>query len=148
MGSIQRATVKLDDRWVPCDGSFTKEALQLMAEENPAFHPLIWSRFAPEDGFSMMGVLDQAGGFDVHPVLTSYLPNMDPGNMEAMNILLDTVQGAMYPQPMWIPAARNLLAHNPRMAYLKVYANILSDVNSFLHLLNKGGPDEVQVLVL
>lgn len=139
--------VKLDDRWVPCDGSFTKEALQLLAEMKPEFRELIWERFQPSHGFSMIPILQGDPQFDVSETLDSYMLNVDPGNLEAMNISLDKVQGAMYPQPMWINAAQSLLAHNPRIAYMKVFANILADINRFLQHINKGGPDEEQTLI-
>ncbi len=140
--------VKLDGEWVPCDGTFTKEALQLLAQVEPKFDELIWASFDQRHGFSLFPVLPQKPLMRITERLESTVLNIDPGNMEAKNILLDNVQGAMYPKPIWIPAARNLLAFNPRMAYLKVLANIIADINRFLLIIDKGGPNDPQILTL
>lgn len=140
--------VRLDNQWVACDATFTKEALQLMSGEDKRFMPLVWSKFRPGQGFSVMKALDIPEDISVTQELKSFLLNIDPGNMEAMNILLDQVQGAMYPRPIWMPAALNLLAHNPSVAFLKVLSNIVSDLNRFLSLIQRGGPEEEQNLVL
>lgn len=133
--------VKLGDRWICSDASFTREAAQLFADAHPSYQFLIHEVFTGDKDYLLESenkkleywLLDDLSHImhkrpfylsnDMHKC-----PSFDENNVDAMNLLLDKVQGAFRPVPYWVESTLDLLSYNPRGALLRAMSSIASDL--------------------
>lgn len=136
------AVVKLDGKWFPCDASFTLESLQLMAREVPSVLPCLGQRFQPGEPFNPVGEGIGLEPFDFvrHDSLEKIMlkkPYYDDMNFEAMNALLDRVQGPVADRPGWVTQSMKLLAIDPEQAFQAALAGLIAETTKLYAALMK-----------
>lgn len=138
------AIVYLDGKWFPCDASFTRESLILMAEANPEVIPCIDEVFERGKPFNPVGEKNGWDAFDFTPLhdidhIFQKCPFYDDDNFEAMNIKLDRIQNPVYPIPGWVRQAREQLKNNAEFAFQIAYSGIFADAFRLYRLLGRQG---------
>ncbi|MDQ7052776.1 MAG: cyclic nucleotide-binding domain-containing protein [candidate division KSB1 bacterium] len=127
------AVAKLNGKWYPCDASFSKESLGVMAREIPEVADCLNRTMKRGEPFNMVGEYIGLSPFDfkllpdLQPILFKK-PFYGKHNLDAMNILLDQAQGPIFNYPAWVKVVRKILRTHPAAAFQKAYAGIFSDV--------------------
>lgn len=121
------AIVTLDGKPYRADASFTREALQILANAHPQYTPLIYERFRRKQEFAI-DKEDTHKVFDDLSHVMNKRPFYDADNAEAMNLYLDSYQGPVILMPHWVNSTQYLLSHNPNAARMKALAGIISDL--------------------
>ena len=122
-----------------CDASFTREALQIIAEAHPEYSFIVYDQFEKEREFAVEGE-DEKISYRVFDDLSHVMlkrPFFDAENAEAMNLFLDRYQGSLRPIPQWVESTRNLLSYNPEAARLKSLAGLVSDLSKLHNVIQK-----------
>jgi len=132
---------KLEGRWICSDASFTREAAQLFAVVHPDYNFLINDVFTGNKDY-LLETIDKKLEYWVLNDLSHIMhkrpfylsndmhkrPSFDANNIDAMNLLLDKVQGAFRPVPYWVESTLDLLSYNPKGALLRAISGIASDL--------------------
>jgi len=114
--------VKLDGQWFRSDASYSKEAMQLLAESDPEMSHFLHERFERGKEF-FLGIEDKVK--DSLSDLMQKRPFYKEGNVESMNILLDKRQGTSMLAPHWVKPTLELLSYNPKVAFLRAMAGLI-----------------------
>ncbi len=136
------AVARLNGQWFPCDASFSKESLSVMAREIPEVADCLNRTMKRGEPFNMVGEYIGLSPFEFKllPDLQSILfkkPFYGKHNLDAMNILLDQAQGPIFNYPAWVKVVRKILRTHPAAAFQKAYAGIFSDVYRLFSALQK-----------
>ena len=123
------AAAYLDDRWYPCDASFSPASMPLVVEAIPEFEPYARMAFRRRSPYNIVGVVAGLGpfGFEAQPDLTRVMrkkPFYGSHNFDAMNVLLDKAQGPIHNLPGWAREARKLAVRSSLEAFHCAYAGI------------------------
>ena len=136
------AVAHLNDKWVACDATFSPTALRMICEETPEGWPFLQFKLEPGKPYNIANAVMGRDPFDLTllPDLTPILkkqPFYDADNEAAMNILLDKMQGTVYPLPAWVKPVRQLLKQQPYNAFVQARAGLISDLHQ-LYLIQMG----------
>ncbi|MFQ5628190.1 MAG: cyclic nucleotide-binding domain-containing protein, partial [bacterium] len=132
----------LDGKWYPCDASFTRESLVLMADANPEVISCIDDAFQRNKPFNPVGEKNGRDPYDFLPMqdidkVFLKKPQYDDDNFEAMNMKLDRIQNPVFGVPGWVTQAREHLKYNPEFAFQVAFAGIISETYKLYKLLKK-----------
>jgi hypothetical protein len=122
------AVARLGGRWIPMDATFP---------------PAVWRKLhpdheeaAPERGEAVnpLGDMLRRDRFDFRrmPDLSEVMakqPFFDADGVEAMNVVLDRLQGRVLPAPSWSSKIERLLEEDLRAAFLQSYAGLSTDAH-------------------
>jgi hypothetical protein len=127
--------VKLEGQWFRSDATFSKEAMQMLAEHYPQpFSRLVHEKFQRGKPFF---VEIEVQTIDTLSSLMPKKPFYKSGNIESMNILLDKKQGISALMPRWVSPTLKLLSINPQLAILRVMAALIVDAEKLYSAINK-----------
>jgi len=130
--------VKLDGQWFISDASFSKEALQILAEVHSQLSYLVYDTFQKGKHFYVKTEeeLEYQRVSNLSHVMLKK-PFYKEGNVEAMNILLDKRQGVSSPIPNWVKPTLDLLSYNPNAALSRTIAGLIVESSKFISLIQK-----------
>jgi hypothetical protein len=114
--------VKLDGEWFRSDASYSKEAMQLLAESDPEMSHFLQERF--ERGKHFFLEIEDKVKEDLSDLMHKR-PFYKEGNVESMNILLDKRQGTSLLAPHWVKPTLELLGYNPKVAFFRAMAALI-----------------------
>jgi hypothetical protein len=121
------ATVKIGGEWFPCDATYPPQVWALLAPDSGD------SIFEPGTPFNPCSAMSGAAPDvykrydDLNHVLKKR-PFYDADNVEAMNIVLDKVQGPFLMIPEWVVPIHYLMQRAPRAAFQRAYAGIVTEM--------------------
>ncbi len=121
------AVVRLDGAWRPLDATFPPAVWRVLHPDLAALAPEADGRFHPLPEL----LRADPGAFEVHEDLRHVVgkrPFFDADSVEAMNIVLDRIQGSPLPTPGWVAHVHRLVADEPRAAFHQAYAALSADV--------------------
>ena len=72
-------------------------------------------------------------------------PFYNADNVEAMNIVLDKIQGPFLQMPQWTTPVLHLMRHDPLAAFRRAYAGIITELNSLYSTVRELPPAEKQL---
>jgi CRP-like cAMP-binding protein len=116
--------VKLEGEWFRSDATFSKEAMQMLAEHYPQFSLMVHEKFQREKHFF---IETEEKMMDSLSSVMKKKPYYKKGNIESMNILLDKRQGTSMLMPHWVKPTLELLSYNPKVAILRAMAALIVD---------------------
>jgi CRP-like cAMP-binding protein len=122
------AVARLDGRWIPMDATFPTAVWQKLHPEHDAAEP------GRGEAVNPLGDLLRRDPFefrripDLSEVMTKQ-PFFDADGVEAMNVLLDRLQGRVLPTPPWASKIERLLDDDLRAAFLQSYAGLQTDTH-------------------
>ncbi|RMG97450.1 MAG: hypothetical protein D6706_08515 [Chloroflexi bacterium] len=124
------SAVRLDNRWYPCDASFSDGSLVVMAREVPevaASRGWVFERKRP---FNIVGQSAGWDPFDFELVLDlkdfmGKRPFYSHHNLDAMNTLLDKEQGAVRQLPFGARQAQKYVLSEPILARQMAFATLV-----------------------
>jgi CRP-like cAMP-binding protein len=115
--------VKLEGQWFRSDASFSREAMQMLAEHYPQqFSHLVHKKFQRGKHFF---IEIEEKTMDTLSSIMQKKTFYQSGNHESMNILLDKRQGVSALMPQWVAPILKLLSHNPQIAILRTMAALI-----------------------
>jgi hypothetical protein len=129
------AVFKIGDTWYPCDATYPpqvwsvldKERKQTGFEPGTPFNPFCEMMGRPVDEFTLHQDLRHVMG---------KRPFYDADNVEALNIILDKVQGPFLMIPEWVLPIHYLLQHSVKAAYHRAFAGIVTEMERLYSTLN------------
>ncbi len=113
--------------WFPCDATFPPAVWQALAGD------AVSSSFEPGEPCNPVNILlgNPARQYrrcdDLKHVITKR-PFYDADNVEAMNIVLDKIQGPFLPIPEWVVPIHYLMQRDLRAAFRRAYAGIVTEL--------------------
>lgn len=121
------AVFKIGDEWYPCDATYPPLVWELLAPGQPEalfepgspFNPCNDALGKPADDYKRYENLDH---------VLKKRPFYDADNVEAMNIILDKVQGPFLMLPEWVVPIHYLMQQAPRAAFQRAYAGIVTEI--------------------
>jgi transglutaminase-like putative cysteine protease len=121
------AVARLGGRWIPMDATFPTA---------------VWTRLHPEhrEASPIRGeAVNPLGALNGDPFAFQRLPDLsevmakqpffDADGVEAMNVVLDRLQGRVLPAPSWSSKIERLLDEDLRAAFLQAYAGLQADTH-------------------
>jgi CRP-like cAMP-binding protein len=122
------AVVRHDRRWVPLDATFPTTVWRTLHPDHAEAPP------ERGEGVNPLGDMLQRDRFDFRrmPDLSEVMtkqPFFDADGVEAMNVVLDRLQGRVLPSPSWAPKIERLLEEDLRAAFLQAYAGLATDAH-------------------
>jgi len=131
--------VIIDGKPYRADASFTREAVQILAETLPQYTFLIYDTFKKGFEFAIEseGEKIEYRMFDNLAHVMNKRPFFNAENAEAMNLFLDRHQGSLRPIPHWVESTQRLLSYNPAAARLKAIAGLVSDVSKLYQVVQE-----------
>jgi transglutaminase-like putative cysteine protease len=132
------AVARLAGRWQPLDATFPPAVWRAL-HSAPSSAPGPYGRHHAVS--ALLG--PAAAAFDVHPDLNHVVakrPFFDEDSVEAMNLLLDRIQGCPLPRPGWAALVERLLPESPRAAFEQAYAALSAEIEELRHLLLEPRP--------
>lgn len=129
------AVLRIGGEWFPCDATYPSQVWALLAPENrdSVFEP--GSAFNPCNTLIGKPVDDYKRYDDLNHVLKKR-PFYDADNVEAMNIVLDKVQGPFLMIPEWVVPIHYLMQQAPRAAFQRAYAGIVTEMERLYRAVN------------
>lgn len=123
----QFALFKIGGSWYPCDATYPPQVWNLLTGETSeaVFEP--GSPFNPCNTLIGKPVDEYKKYDDLNHVLKKR-PLYDADNVEAMNIILDKVQGPFLTIPEWVLPIHYLMQTAPRAAFQRAYAGIVTEL--------------------
>lgn len=120
------AVARLDGRWLPLDATFPPRVWRVL-------HPEHADALGPGDPFNPVNDMLRRDPFqfEVHQDLSHVMskrPFFDADSVEAMNIVLDKLQGRPLPPPGWVSHIDRLLADDPRAAFQHAFAGLSAEL--------------------
>lgn len=121
------AVFRIGDEWYPCDATYPPQVWELLAPGQPE------NLFEPGTAFNPCNTLickpvDAYKRYDNLSHVLKKRPFYDADNVEAMNIILDKVQGPFLMLPEWVVPIHYLMQQEPRAAFQRAYAGIVTEV--------------------
>lgn len=121
------AVFKIGDAWYPCDATYPPQVWELLAEgqaeclfePGAAFNPCNTLIGKPADAYKRYDNLNH---------VLKKRPFYDADNVEAMNIVLDKVQGPFLMIPEWVVPIHYLMQEVPHAAFQRAYAGIITEM--------------------
>jgi CRP-like cAMP-binding protein len=121
------AVIRIGGEWFPCDATYPPQIWELLAPElkdqvfeaGSSFNPCNVMIGKPVDAYKRYE--------DLNHVLKKR-PFYDADNVEAMNIVLDKVQGPFLMIPEWVVPIHYLMQQAPRAAFQRAYAGIVTEM--------------------
>jgi hypothetical protein len=122
------AVARLGGRWIPMDATFPGAVWRRLHPEHDGAEPVRGEAVNP------MGDLLRRDPFDFRrmPDLSDVMakqPFFDADGVEAMNVVLDRLQGRVLPAPPWASKIERLLEEDLRAAFLQSYAGLEADTH-------------------
>lgn len=122
------AVARLAGRWIPMDATFPSAVWQRLHPEHEAAEP------ARGEAVNPLGDMLRRDPFDFRrmPDLSEVMakqPFFDADGVEAMNVVLDRLQGRVLPAPSWASKIERLLEEDLRAAFLQAYAGLQTDTH-------------------
>lgn len=121
------AVLRIGGQWFPCDATYPPQVWDLLSPEfrNSIFEPGMPCNPCNE----MTGKpADAYKRYDDLNHVLKKRPFYDADNVEAMNILLDKVQGPFLMIPEWVVPIHYLMQQAPRAAFQRAYAGIVTEM--------------------
>lgn len=122
------AVVKLGGRWVPMDATFPAAVWEKLHPEHDPADPGRGEAVNPLGDMLARDPFDFRRMPDLSEVMTKQ-PFFDADGVEAMNVVLDRLQGRVLPAPSWASKIERLLEKDLRAAFLQSYAGLQSDTH-------------------
>ena len=137
------AVFKIGDEWYPCDATYPPQVWQLLNPDKPesifepgkAFNPCNTMIGRPVDAYKRYDNLNQ---------VLKKRPFYDADNVEAMNIILDKVQGPFLMIPEWVVPIHYLMRDVPNAAFQRAYAGIITAMERLYRAVRVSTGDEEQ----
>jgi CRP-like cAMP-binding protein len=120
------AVVRVGDRWVPMDATFPTAVWRTLHPEHAAEPPERGEAVNPLGDMLRLDPFDFRRMPDLSQVMAKQ-PFFDADGVEAMNVVLDRLQGRVLPPPPWAPKIERLLEEDLRAAFLQSYAGLSAD---------------------
>jgi CRP-like cAMP-binding protein len=129
------AVIRIGGEWFPCDATYPPQVWALLAPElkdslfeaGTPFNPCNVMIGRPVDAYKRYD--------DLNHVLKKR-PFYDADNVEAMNIILDKVQGPFLMIPEWVVPIHYLMQQAPRAAFQRAYAGIVTEMERLYRVVN------------
>jgi hypothetical protein len=133
------AVARLRGRWHPLDATFPPIVWRTLHPERAAWDP------RPDGAFNPLADMLRRDpyAFDIHSSLAHVMskrPFYDADSVEAMNIVLDRLQGRPLPPPGWVAHIDRLLPDRPRIAFQHAFAGLSSEMEELHGLLVEAAP--------
>ena len=122
------AVARLDGRWLPLDATYPTVVWRTL---HPGHRPPALVRGEAVNPLGEMLHLDPLD-FERLPDLSSVMgkrPFFDADGVEAMNVVLDRLQGMVLAPPTWAPKVERLLGEDVRAAFLQAYSGLAVDAH-------------------
>ena len=131
--------VFLDGKPYRADASFTRAAVQILAEAHPQYALLLYDGFKKGFEFAIEAEREtiEYRMFDNLAHVMNKRPFFNSENAEALNLYLDRRQGSIRPIPQWVESTQRLLSYNPKAARLKAIAGLISDATKLYQSIHK-----------
>lgn len=121
------AVLKIGDTWYPCDATYPPQVWELLApglqqnvfEPGSPLNPLNSLIGKPVDAYKRYENIDH---------VLKKRPFYDADNVDAMNIILDKVQGPFLMIPEWVVPIHYLMQDAPQAAFRRAYAGIVIEM--------------------
>jgi hypothetical protein len=120
------AVARLGGRWLPMDATFPATVWRTLHPEHAATAPERGEAVNPLGDMLRLDPFDFRRMPDLSAVMAKQ-PFFDADGVEAMNVVLDRLQGRVLPAPSWAPKIERLLEEDLRAAFLQAYAGLASD---------------------
>ncbi len=120
------AVAKLGGRWIPMDATFPTTVWRMLNAEHDGTPPGRGEAVNPLGDMLHRDRFDFRRMPDLCEVMVKH-PFFDADGVEAMNVVLDRLQGRVLPVPSWAPKIERLLAEDIRAAFLQSYAGLATD---------------------
>lgn len=121
------AVMKIGGEWFPCDATYPKQVWGLLAPGQPE---AVFEAGTPHNPSNTL-IGKPADAYKRYDDLKHVLkkrPFYDADNVEAMNIMLDKVQGPFLMIPEWVVPIHYLMQQAPRAAFQRAYAGIVTEM--------------------
>jgi CRP-like cAMP-binding protein len=129
------AVVKIGENWYPCDATYPPQVWKVLDKEREQTGFELGSPFNPF--CEMMGrPVDDFKRYDDLRHVMGKRPFYDADNVEAMNIILDKVQGPFLMIPEWVVPIHYLMQHSIKAAYQRAYAGIVTELEQLYSMLS------------
>jgi hypothetical protein len=120
------AVAHLGGRWIPMDATFPTAVWQRLHPDHDPSSP------GPGAAVNPLGAMLRRDPFEFRqmPDLSEVMrkePFFDADGVEAMNVVLDRIQGRVLPVPSWGAKIERLLGEDVRAAFLQSYAALAVD---------------------
>jgi transglutaminase-like putative cysteine protease len=122
------AVAHLDGRWIPMDATFPVAVWQKLHPEHEAAPPERGEAVNPLGDMLRRDRFDFRRLPDLSEVMAKQ-PFFDADGVEAMNVVLDRLQGRVLPAPPWSPKIERLLEEDLQAAFLQSYAGLQADTH-------------------
>jgi transglutaminase-like putative cysteine protease len=121
------AVARLGGRWIPMDATFPTAVWERL---HPGAAPVTPERGEPVNPLGALhgDPLDFRRMPDLSEVMGKQ-PFFDADGVEAMNVVLDRLQGRVLPAPSWSSKIERLLDEDLRAAFLQSYAGLQADTH-------------------
>ncbi len=128
------AVIKIGDTWYPCDANYSPQVWKVLdpGREQTGFTP-----GAPFNPFcEMMGrSAFECKRYDDLRHVMGKRPFYDADNVEAMNIILDRIQGPFLMIPEWVVPLHYLMQYSIGAAYQRAFAGIVTEMERLYSVL-------------
>jgi transglutaminase-like putative cysteine protease len=122
------AVARLGGRWIPMDATFPTAVWRMLHPEHDATAPARGEAVNPLGDMLARDPFDFRRMPDLSEVMTKQ-PFFDADGVEAMNVVLDRLQGRVLPTPSWASKIERLLDEDLRAAFLQAYAGLAADTH-------------------
>jgi CRP-like cAMP-binding protein len=121
------AVFRIGGEWYPCDATYPPQIWELLAPGQPERPFEAGTPYNPCN--EMIGKTASAyTRYDTLDHVLKKRPFYDADNVEAMNIILDKVQGPFLMIPEWVVPIHYLMQQAPRAAFQRAYAGIVTEM--------------------
>jgi transglutaminase-like putative cysteine protease len=114
--------------WLPMDATFPTAVWRKLHPEHDAAAPARGEAVNPLGDMLQRDPFDFRRMPDLSEVMTKQ-PFFDADGVEAMNVVLDRLQGRVLPSPSWAAKIERLLEEDLRAAFLQAYAGLSADAH-------------------
>lgn len=121
------ALARLGGSWLPFDATYTPQIWQLLDEHAAQVSDDPGRPYNPLNEMIGKDPLDVKRHTDLKHVMERR-PLYDADNVEAMNIILDKVQGPFLTIPEWVLPIHYLMQHSRKAAYQRAYSGIVVEL--------------------
>lgn len=122
------AVARLDGRWIPMDATFPGTVWRKLHPEHDEAAPARGEAVNPLGDMLRRDRFDFRRMADLSEVMGKQ-PFFDADGVEAMNVVLDRLQGRVLPAPSWSSKIERLLEEDLRAAFLQSYAGLSTDAH-------------------
>jgi len=122
------AVARSGGRWIPMDATFPTTVWMKLHPGHNAAAPLRGEAVNPLGDMLQLDPFDFRRMPDLSGVMAKQ-PFFDADGVEAMNVVLDRLQGRVLAVPSWASKIERLLEDNSRAAFLQSYAGLATDTH-------------------